>query len=169
MGITQWVKTFVTFGKSESPIEVEIDATGRVLINGVERRAEWIATPDGVSVSIDGRVVDVAIDRAFPEVTVGARSLRTTARVEGERERAVSTSGQRNASGDKVLRAPMPGRIVRLSVVAGVEVAQGAAIAVVEAMKMENEVVAKVAGIVNKVHVGVGDTVEGNAPLVTFA
>jgi biotin carboxyl carrier protein len=154
---------------SESPIEVEIGAGGRVLINGVERQAEWIATPDGINLVVDGRVVDVAVDRTFPEVTVGARGLRSTARIENERERALSASGQRNASSDKVIRAPMPGRIVRVSVIAGAEVTQGAALAVVEAMKMENEVVAKAAGIVNKVHVCVGDTVEGNAPLVTFA
>jgi biotin carboxyl carrier protein len=164
------VKTFVTLGKSESPIEVEIDAKGRILINGVEKHTEWITTPDGVNLLVDGRVIDVAVDRAFPEVTVGARGVRTTARIESERERALSTGGgKRNSSGDKVIRAPMPGRIVRLSVVAGAEVTHGSAIAVVEAMKMENEVVAKAAGIVHKVHVEVGDTVEGNAPLVTFA
>lgn len=166
------MKTFVTFGKSESPIEVEIDAKGRVLVNGVEKPAQWITLGDNVNLLVDGRVLDVAVGRKGAKeatVTVGTRSLRTTARVESERERALSTSAKRNSAGDKVVRAPMPGRIVRLRVSEGTEVAQGAAIAVVEAMKMENEIVAKGPGTVKKVHVQVGDTVEGNAPLVTFA
>ncbi len=143
-------------------------------MGGVEKDVKWIGTGTGVNLIIDGRVVDAAVSHpvrghdSAPTVAVGARSLRTTAQIENERERAVSSSAKRSSASDKVVRAPMPGRIVRLSVTEGAEVAAGGAIAVVEAMKMENEVVAEGAGIVKKVHVQVGDTVEGNAPLVTL-
>ncbi len=166
------MKTFVTFGKSETSVEVEIDARGRVLVGGVEKNVQWIATGDGVNLVVDGRVVDAKVSctsRGGEGIAVGSRSLRTTARIENERERAVSSGARRTSASDKIVRSPMPGRIVRLSVTEGAHVIAGGAIAVVEAMKMENEVATKGAGIVKKVHVQVGDTVLGNAPLVTLA
>jgi biotin carboxyl carrier protein len=63
----------------------------------------------------------------------------------------------------------MPGRVIKVLVAPGDEVAVGQPVLVVEAMKMENELKAKTAGTVAEVHVAVGDTVEGNAKLVTFA
>jgi biotin carboxyl carrier protein len=62
----------------------------------------------------------------------------------------------------------MPGRVVKLLVEAGQEVEAGAAVAVVEAMKMENEVRARGKGKVTAVHVKTGDAVEAQAKLVTI-
>jgi biotin carboxyl carrier protein len=63
----------------------------------------------------------------------------------------------------------MPGRVVKVLVSKGDEVAVGQSLLVVEAMKMENEIRAKVAGTVADVHVAAGATVEGNAKLITLA
>jgi biotin carboxyl carrier protein len=53
----------------------------------------------------------------------------------------------------------MPGRVVRLMVEAGDEVAEGQGIVVIEAMKMQNELKSPKAGRVGRVAVGVGDAV----------
>lgn len=62
----------------------------------------------------------------------------------------------------------MPGVVVRLLVEAGQEVTEGQAVVVVEAMKMENEFKAPVAGTVETLHVAPGDPVDSGAALVTI-
>jgi biotin carboxyl carrier protein len=58
------------------------------------------------------------------------------------------------------LEAPMQGKIVAVKVSAGQAVQEGDVIAVLEAMKMENEIVAPQAGTVASVNVAAGQTVE---------
>ena len=60
------------------------------------------------------------------------------------------------------LIAPMPGRVVKVLVDAGQEVAAGAALVVLEAMKMEHTVRAADAGTVRAIHVSVGDQVDAD-------
>ncbi len=62
---------------------------------------------------------------------------------------------------------PMPGAIVRIPITHGQRVEVGQVLIVVEAMKMENEFKAPVAGVVAAIHVEVGAAVEANALLVT--
>jgi biotin carboxyl carrier protein len=60
----------------------------------------------------------------------------------------------------------MPGRVVKLLVGPGDAVEKGTGVVVVEAMKMENELVAPVPGVIERVFVGAGDAVERGAPLL---
>jgi len=60
------------------------------------------------------------------------------------------------------LTAPMPGKVVKVLVAEGQEVAAGAALVVLEAMKMEHTVRASEAGIVRAIHVAVGDQVDAD-------
>jgi biotin carboxyl carrier protein len=69
-------------------------------------------------------------------------------------------------SGPQQVIAPMPGKIVRVLVAAGDAVAARQALVVVEAMKMENELRAERPGIVARVHVKDGASVEAGAPLI---
>ena len=64
--------------------------------------------------------------------------------------------------------APMPGRVLKVLVAEGDAVEAGQALVIVEAMKMENEVKARAAAVVDKVLVQAGATVEGNAVLLRF-
>jgi glutaconyl-CoA decarboxylase len=61
----------------------------------------------------------------------------------------------------------MPGRVIRVAVHAGDSVRKGQTLVVLEAMKMENEVLAAGDGTVLEVHVTVGAAVDANAKLVT--
>ncbi|MCB9700267.1 MAG: acetyl-CoA carboxylase biotin carboxyl carrier protein subunit [Myxococcales bacterium] len=54
----------------------------------------------------------------------------------------------------------MPGRVVRILVAEGEAVEKGAAVIIVEAMKMENEMYAAAAGVIKRLAVSQGDTVE---------
>jgi biotin carboxyl carrier protein len=60
------------------------------------------------------------------------------------------------------LVAPMPGRIVKILVEVGQEVAAGAALVVLEAMKMEHTVRAAAAGRVQAIHASVGQQVDAD-------
>ncbi|HEX9163829.1 MAG TPA: biotin/lipoyl-containing protein [Thermoanaerobaculia bacterium] len=65
-----------------------------------------------------------------------------------------------------VVKALMPGRVVRVLVEKGAPVQKGAGLLILEAMKMENEIVAPVDGFVDQIFVSPGDTVDSGADLV---
>jgi acetyl-CoA/propionyl-CoA carboxylase biotin carboxyl carrier protein len=67
------------------------------------------------------------------------------------------------------ITAPMHGVIVELPVAEGATVAAGDVVAVIEAMKMMNEIRAHKGGTVAKLHVATGATVESRTPLITLA
>ena len=71
--------------------------------------------------------------------------------------------------GTGIVKALMPGRIVRVFVETGATVRKGAGLVVLEAMKMENEIQAPADGVVDQIFVKPGDTVESGADLVHVA
>jgi biotin carboxyl carrier protein len=71
-------------------------------------------------------------------------------------------------SGRDSVKAPMPGKIVRILVRIDEEVSAGQGIAVVEAMKMQNELKAPHAGIVKTLHVRENDAVEAGAVIAVI-
>lgn len=71
--------------------------------------------------------------------------------------------------GGGVVKALMPGRVVRVLVVKGDTVRKGAGLLILEAMKMENEIQAPMDGVVDELFVNAGQTVEGGADLVHIA
>ncbi|MBO7396952.1 MAG: biotin/lipoyl-binding protein [Bacteroidales bacterium] len=71
-------------------------------------------------------------------------------------------------AGEKV-PSPLPGVIIEVSVKEGQSVQAGQKLAVLEAMKMENEITAPRAGSVTAIHVNKGDSVLEGAPVVTLA
>lgn len=87
-----------------------------------------------------------------------------------ERTRAIRdmSAAAAGPAGPQPVKAPMPGLMVRINVKSGDEVAAGQAVAVMEAMKMENELRAPTAGRVKAVHAAVGQAVEKGALLVEF-
>ena len=68
----------------------------------------------------------------------------------------------------EAVNAPMPGNILKVNVTAGQAVKEGDVLVVLEAMKMENEIMAPKAGTVAQVLVSKGSTVDTGAPLVVI-
>lgn len=88
-----------------------------------------------------------------------------------ERTRAIrAMTGQTVvARGPRPVKAPMPGLVVRVDVEEGTAVMVGQTVAIIEAMKMENDLKADADAVVSKVHVKAGEPVEKGAVLVEFA
>ena len=72
------------------------------------------------------------------------------------------------SAGGQTVEAPMPGKILDIKVKVGDAVGYGQCVIVMEAMKMETEIVAPAAGTVASINVSTGDSVETGAVLVTL-
>lgn len=69
----------------------------------------------------------------------------------------------------EVVKSPMPGNILKINVSLGQKVNEGDALLILEAMKMENEVVAPKSGTIAQIIVSKGAVVETGAPLIVIA
>ena len=69
----------------------------------------------------------------------------------------------------EVVKSPMPGNILKINVSQGQKVKEGDVLIVLEAMKMENDIVAPKAGSVAQIAVSKGQVVETGSPLVVIA
>ena len=98
-------------------------------------------------------------------VTFAGRTAVVT--LNGRRSRPV-TDGIAHVHGDQPVKAPMPGRVVRVLVAAGDEVSAGQGVVVIEAMKMENELRAPKTGRVKDVSVSAGSSVDAGKVLVVI-
>lgn len=70
------------------------------------------------------------------------------------------------ASGVLAIKAPMPGKVVKVIVGEGERVRKNQTLAIVEAMKMENEIKAAVEGVIKKIYVAEGELVDSEKPLL---
>ena len=81
---------------------------------------------------------------------------------------AAPAAAPAGAQGSVKVTAPMPGKILSVKASAGQAVKKGEVILVMEAMKMENDIVAPQDGTVASINVSVGDAVESGATLATL-
>jgi biotin carboxyl carrier protein len=162
------MKYFVTLGART--VEVEVDGD-HLLVDGVPHTAHLESVPGTPEqrVVIDGRATSLAVDQ-FAEGTwrlVDAGAVRDVA-IEDERTRHIRSlvAASAGAAPTGALKAPMPGMVIRIDVAVGQQVAVGASLVVLEAMKMENELRATVAGVITAVRVDVGAAVEKGVVLL---
>ena len=119
------------------------------------------------SVIHEGRSVDARVVSNGDGYTVEIGGQRFEIALEDPRKTR-RKSGAALTQGRQTMNASMPGKVVRVLVTEGEEVAFGQAIIVVEAMKMQNEMKATKAGRVNKIHVAAGATVSAGQPLLVI-
>jgi acetyl/propionyl-CoA carboxylase alpha subunit len=132
-------------------------------------RFDWVDPTHGVArLSGDGRSLLVLAEGQGSDwtVTLGGRRIPVSVRSWRERVLAEAETEARAHAGPVEVRATLPGLIVAVAVAAGDEVADGAALLTIEAMKMQNEVRAPRAGTVIEVAVAPGQTVATGAALL---
>lgn len=163
------MKYYVTVG--EETREVELTPDGVALESGTVDAA--VATVPGSALRhlrVGDRGFLLSAVRTDEGWLVGVAGRRVRVRVEDERRRAIrELAGEEGpGAGGRELRAPMPGRIVRVLVEEGQEVDAGDGLVVMEAMKMENELSARAPGRVETVRVEPDQTVNQGDVLVVL-
>ena len=160
-------------------VELERDATPRpsvtgggpaeaghytVTIDGRTLTVDAVRTGSGWSVLIDGASFEAAVDGATAYVDGQAVPVRVLD-PRAYRRRVRGPAGGATA-GPVEVKAPMPGRVVKLLVQIGDRVAARQGVVVVEAMKMENELRAPRDGVVRDIRAREGASVDAGAILV---
>ncbi|UCH85202.1 MAG: acetyl-CoA carboxylase biotin carboxyl carrier protein subunit [Candidatus Latescibacterota bacterium] len=167
------MKFWVKVENHETRVEIE-ERNGIfvVRVNGTERVVDCrnAGHSDYLSLIIDNKsyLVESAplkIDEGRYYANISGR--RYDVEVLDERLIATRQAGVvTHDDGPYVIASPMPGLIVDVRVKVGDEVSIGSPVAVMEAMKMQNELVSEVDGVVKAVNVQVKDAVESQAPLI---
>jgi acetyl-CoA/propionyl-CoA carboxylase biotin carboxyl carrier protein len=163
-----------TAGGREIEISVEPGDEGRwrVVIDGAARQVDARQVRPGTwSLIIDGRAYLVDLDRRKTSTALSARLAETVAVIEDARRKRLAKAAHRDglASAGEELRAPIAGKVVKLLVEVGAQVPAGHGVIVLEAMKMENELVAERGGTVTAIHKQAGQSVDTGDLLVTLA
>ena len=130
-------------------------------IDGEPREATVVRRTTGAASSADGRPAGPA--GAEYGVEVSGRPYTVT--LLDPLRRAAGASARPDVEGPVEVRAIMPGKVAALLVKEGQEVKSGQGVVVVEAMKMENELVSPKEGRVTRIRVRPGETVESGSAL----
>ena len=158
-------------GDREHEVEVQRHGSGyRVRLGDRWLEADFINVgpylrslrlEDGTQVTLvhhrEGHTHEISLDGSTVRVDI----IDPLAAKRRRREDEMSSSG--------IVKALMPGRVVRVLVSQGEAVRKGAGLLILEAMKMENEITAPADGTVDQLFVEAGQTVEAGSDLVHIA
>ncbi len=152
--------------------EIEVERDGGLLVNGERREIDFLPLGDSAlySMVMDNLSFDVLVEERGGVYEVLMQGRLYTADVEDERSQLLATrrSAPTIDSGEISIRAPMPGLVVDIPVIEGQEVKAGQTVVILESMKMQNELKAPRDGVVQRISVEAGTTVEQNKPLITI-
>ena len=158
-------------GVGDHTLEIEITEDG-VVVDGepitVDLRQSGVSQL--YSLLLDGASFEMIIEETQQSFDVTLRGEPFRVQVEDERTRRLHGGRQGPAlpPGDLTIRAPIPGLIVKVMAQDGDEIVEDQPLMILEAMKMENEVRAVRSGVVRKVEVSAGQSVEQDAVLIVI-
>lgn len=123
-------------------------------------------------ITVNGKLYDVSVEEVG-EILGGVQSSKTistfvnkdNANTNNNNEKQISNKPQDSIPIDEnaiSIKAPMPGTILSFNVSVGDTVSEGQVLAILEAMKMENELVSPSSGKVKSIHVEKGSSVVEN-------
>lgn len=128
-----------------------------------------------VSLIVDGSVYEVLISTKNQETKDKSFSVTVNGcvyEIKVEDQKSLIRRSLSRARGHSatvlVIKAPMPGKVVRVEVEQGASIKTGTGLIVLEAMKMENEIKSATEGVVERIHVGAGEAVEKGEVLVSI-
>jgi biotin carboxyl carrier protein len=151
---------------------IEVDGKVKVVFDGKPISVDFVQVkpPNFFSFLVNNRSFDVEITRNSESYWVNLHGRKYECFLEDERlSRLKDIAGfKKEVLHDKELKTPMPGLVLAIEVKEGDLVKTGQGVAIVEAMKMENELKAKFDGRVKKIRVKPGQAVDRDQVLVIF-
>ncbi len=141
----------------------------RITVEGVTYDVEvGDVSASPIQVTVDGDEFEVEIPDVAPAQTAQPSQPRPERRAASRPRPAQRARPSAAAASDSqdVVRAPMPGRIIRVNVSTGDAIQRGQALLVLESMKMENTIAAPRDGTVSQIHVSADDSVQHGQSLV---
>ena len=158
----------------ETPLEVRADGTAFVVTIGSKVRRIELASPlasIALEGSVDGKPFRAQVERSGVALRVAHDGARAEVRVLTPRCAQLRALMPWKPPPDlsRFLLSPMPGLLVQVAVEAGQAVRAGERLAVIEAMKMENVVVAAHDGVVAKIVAMPGESVAVDEVILEFA
>ncbi len=153
---------------SVSPVngEIEVRADGRNFVI----TTDWSTSQELLKGTVNGEDVCLQVDRNGGGYQLWHLGLRADVRIltPEAAELLSRMPPKKKADMTKKLLSPMPGLLVSVEVVEGQEVKADEALAVVEAMKMENQLLAERDGIVSVIHLDPGDSLDAGQVILEF-
>lgn len=158
------MKYFATI--DDRTYEIDIDHHGHVTVDGQKLDADMklVGGRHLYSLLLNNASYEVLLDTESEKrnfYTVMVSGLQYTVKVQDERSRrlALVDRSLRPSEGELLIKAPIPGLVVKVPVAVGQEVTEGETLVILEAMKMENELRAPRRGVVSELRVAPGDQV----------
>lgn len=111
-------------------------------------------------ITVNGNTYDVTVEENGSSASTPAAAFKAAP--------AAPKAAPKAAAGGTPINAPMRGTIVEVKVKVGDKVTNGTVVAVLEAMKMENDIVSDKDGVVASICVNKGESVETGAPVITI-
>lgn len=141
-------------------------------IDGREIVVDAIRVKPGTwSLLLDGRSYLVDVDETKQPNRFHTHKATTPILLESAQRKRLAQQAGMNGGGKprtEVVSTPIAGRVVTLLVEVGDVVSPGQGLIILEAMKMENEIKAERGGVVEKIYVEVGQSVETGLKLITL-
>jgi acetyl/propionyl-CoA carboxylase alpha subunit len=124
-------------------------------------------SPNQISILVDGRsyLVYFAQDKDNRYFLIGGQHFIVTEPSE-EGGESFRRGEEITSEGTLLVKAPMPGKVIKVNVAEKEKVRKNQTLAIVEAMKMENEIKASVDGTVKMIHIAEGDLVDSENPMI---
>ena len=116
------------------------------------------------NITVNGVAYSVSVE----ETAAGAAPVAAPVAPKAAPAPAAAPKAAAGAAGAVTVKAPMPGNILDVKVAVGASVKAGDVLVILEAMKMENEIVAPQDGTVASINVNKGDTVNSGDVLVSM-
>lgn len=163
-----------TAGESELSVSVVADGHAwRIKVGDSELVVDAVEFKPGTwSLLLDGRSIVIDVDRSKEPNLFHTHSAVTPIFLESAQRKRLAEQlgkGAPTQRREQIIKAPIAGRVVKVLVKVGEQVLGGTCVAILEAMKMENEIKCAHEGVVKSVDVGAGDSVETGRKLLTIA
>ncbi|MFC2168533.1 acetyl-CoA carboxylase biotin carboxyl carrier protein subunit [Acidobacteriota bacterium] len=162
-------------------MEFEYDINGNLRTISLEKKGDTFIVSDGeesqevdirvispniLSILKDGRSVRAYIAKDKNQLYIQLEGVQFLLTESTQLENGFQKGEERSQEDMLLIKAPMPGKVIKINVSENEKVRKNQTLAIVEAMKMENEIKSSIDGTVKKIYCKSGDLVETQNPLI---